>query len=126
MIKGIITILACSLLIAAMGIPLVFRKVPRNSLYGFRTKTTLRDDDTWYAANAFFGKGLILAGAITAVSMGVLYYTPNLAPDAFLKVTIATLVVPQFIMMLFTIRFIRKLKSPPGELEQDAEQKDNG
>jgi len=126
MIKGIVTVLACSLLIAALGIPLVLRKVPRNHIYGFRTKTTLRDDDTWFAANAFFGKGLMLAGAITAVSMVMLYYTPNLSPMAFLKVTIATLIVPQFIMMLFTVRFIRRLKSRPVEAVQEMEQKQDG
>ena len=35
-----------------MSIPLLFRWVPRNRLYGFRTAATLRDDAVWYDGDA--------------------------------------------------------------------------
>ena len=111
MIKGLITILGCSVLMAVLAIPLILRKVPRNRIYGYRTRTTLRDDETWYETNAYFGRGLLIASFITIISMIVLYYTPDLSPVLFLKATIAALVAPQFVMMLFTMRFIRKLES---------------
>lgn len=120
MIKGLITILACSVLMAVVAIPLILKKVPRNRIYGYRTRTTLRDDHTWYEVNAYFGRGLLTASLITIISMIFLYYTPNLAPVVFLKITIATLVAPQLIMMLFTMKFIRKLESR----RTDDEQKD--
>jgi uncharacterized membrane protein len=111
MIKGLITILACSVLMAVLAVPLILRKVPRNGIYGFRTHTTLRDDEMWYVTNAYFGRGLFIASLITIISMIVLYYTPDVSPVVFLKATIATLVAPQLVMMLFTMRFIRKLES---------------
>jgi uncharacterized membrane protein len=120
MVKGLITILACSVLMAVLAIPLILRKIPRNRIYGFRTRTTLRDDEMWYETNAYFGRGLLIASLITIVSMIVLYYTPDVSPVVFLKATIATLVAPQLIMMLFTMRFIRKLESQ----RTDDEQKD--
>jgi uncharacterized membrane protein len=118
MIKGLITILGCSILMAVLAVPLILRKVPRNRIYGFRTRTTLHDDEMWYETNAYFGRGLLIASLITIVSMIVLYYTPDVSPVVFLKATIATLVAPQLLMMLFTMRFIRKLKSRRTDDEQ--------
>jgi SdpI/YhfL family protein len=39
------------LLIIVLSIPMILRKVPRNSLYGFRTAYTLSSDEVWYRAN---------------------------------------------------------------------------
>ncbi|MHC4398384.1 MAG: SdpI family protein [Planctomycetota bacterium] len=53
--------------IAGLGIPLFFRLVPPNRLYGFRFKATFKDPDVWYAVNRegalwLFLTGLLLAG----------------------------------------------------------------
>jgi len=111
MIKGLLTVLGCSVLMAILAVPLMLRKVPRNRVYGYRTKATLRDDDLWYEANAFFGRGLFLASIFTVASMLFLYFTPDLSPALFLKAIVATLVAPQLVMMLMTVRYIRKLES---------------
>lgn len=39
--KGLITMLGCGLLLAVLAVPLVLRRVPRNIVYGFRTRATL-------------------------------------------------------------------------------------
>jgi len=69
LIDGLLTILGCSFPMAVVAVPLVLRKVPRNRIYGFRSKATLRNDRTRYEANAYFGRGLFAAGIVTAVSM---------------------------------------------------------
>jgi uncharacterized membrane protein len=56
------------LLFCALGIPLALRKIPPNSLYGFRTPKTLSRPDVWYAANHSMGVDLTIAGAIIAVA----------------------------------------------------------
>jgi hypothetical protein len=48
-----------------VSIPLIFRWVPRNGLYGFRVGATRRHDAVWYDVNArsgrhFLGLGVLL------------------------------------------------------------------
>ena len=42
--KGLVTVLICTLIFVIIAIPLILRKVPRNTIYGFRTPTTLAND----------------------------------------------------------------------------------
>jgi len=42
--KGLITMAGCALLFVIPAIPLMLRKVPRNIVYGHRTRKTLSDD----------------------------------------------------------------------------------
>jgi len=49
------------------SIPLAVGMVPRNRLYGFRTKKTLADDATWLRVNRFAGVAIMIAS--------VMYYT---------------------------------------------------
>ena len=53
------------LILIALGIPLIFRLVPRNWLYGTRTWRTLRGpEDHWYRQNVISGVVMVIAGAI--------------------------------------------------------------
>lgn len=69
---GQIVLLATYLLTSAVlvgsGIPLYQRKVGRNNWFGLRTKLTMRDDDTWFAANHVAGRWLIITGIGTGLS----------------------------------------------------------
>jgi len=47
-----------------LSIPLALGLIPRNRLYGFRTKRTLADDATWYRINRFAGFAIMIASAI--------------------------------------------------------------
>ena len=47
-----------------MSIPLLFRWVPRNRLYGFRVAATLRDDVVWYEVNARSARHFLLLGLV--------------------------------------------------------------
>lgn len=69
------------LLQIVLSVPMVQRRVKRNHLYGFRTRKTLRDDRTWYAANEYCGKLLIVAGAVQCIGsillLPVCYFLPE-------------------------------------------------
>ena len=52
-----------SVLIMLVAVPLIFRLVPRNWFYGFRTPRTLASDAVWYPANQVCGVALLAAGA---------------------------------------------------------------
>jgi len=52
----------------ALGLPLVFRLVPRNWLYGTRTLRTLRgSDETWYRQNVITGVLMVTIGVAWSV-----------------------------------------------------------
>lgn len=51
--------------VIALGVPLIFRLVPRNWLYGMRTPRTLRTtEEIWYIQNTITGCALVIGGAI--------------------------------------------------------------
>jgi uncharacterized membrane protein len=55
-----------SCLVALLGLPLYFGKIPPNRFYGFRTEQTLADPDVWYPVNRVAGGWMVVTGAITA------------------------------------------------------------
>jgi len=74
----------CALLVA-LSVPLVLKRIPRNSIYGFRTVATLARDDIWYRANVFAGWALIVAGVVSAA---VLAYMPSLSAPTVIAGTV--------------------------------------
>jgi uncharacterized membrane protein len=53
-----------ALLLFIVALPLIFGVIPRNRLYGFRTRKTLSDDVIWYSVNRFTGIAIVIASAI--------------------------------------------------------------
>jgi hypothetical protein len=107
--KGLITILGCALLFALLAVPLILRKVPRNVVYGFRSRATLSDDRVWYEANAHFGRGLLIASIISAIAIAVLYWVGCLSPGLFLNASVVALFAPLLAAVFATARFIRTI-----------------
>jgi uncharacterized membrane protein len=107
--KGLVTILACNVLFALVALPLVFRKVPRNGFYGYRTRATLSQDFVWYEANAYFGRSLLVASVVGCVAAVYLYRSGAFEPGTYLKVSLAVLVAPALVAALLTSRYVRAL-----------------
>lgn len=55
-------------LFVLLAIPLIVGIVPRNYLYGFRSRRTLQSDALWYPVNRVAGVLLALAGLAWGVS----------------------------------------------------------
>ncbi len=108
-VKGLVTVLACAAVLAGLALPMVLKKVPRNLVYGYRTRLTLSDDHVWYEANAYFGRGLLLACLASVSGILVLCRLPGLTPRAFIDLTVAVLVAPLAAAVLATWRFTRTL-----------------
>jgi uncharacterized membrane protein len=107
--KGLVTVLAVDAVIVLISIPLILRKVPRNVVYGFRTRATLGDDLVWYEANAYFGRRLVVSSLICAAVVLVLYDMNGVSGRFFFAATIAALVVPSLVTTLLTFRYVRTL-----------------
>jgi hypothetical protein len=107
--KGVLTLEGCAILFAILAIPLMLRKVPRNVLYGYRTRRTLRDDNVWYDANAHFGRGLFIASITSVIAVFVLSSAHFLSPQVLLPVCVVALVAPSAIAGLATAAYIRRI-----------------
>jgi len=53
-----------ALLFFIVALPLIIGVIPRNRLYGFRTRKTLSDDAVWYPVNRAAGVAIVIASAV--------------------------------------------------------------
>jgi uncharacterized membrane protein len=56
------------LVLVAISIPLIMRKVPPNSFYGCRTRRALSNPKIWYEANHISGIDFCIGGFVVFVS----------------------------------------------------------
>jgi len=105
--KGLITILVCYAVFSLLSIPLILRKIPRNPVYGYRTRATLSDDMLWYKANAYFGLRLLIASILSACIAVALHMYQGISPAIYLKISVVLLVAPAIAAVLLTVRFVR-------------------
>lgn len=61
------TVFLLSVVVMAISLPLILRRIPPNGFYGFRTPRTLANPHLWYGANAFTGWALLLAALATTL-----------------------------------------------------------
>lgn len=109
--KGFFTVLGLSIALILVAIPLALGKVPPNVVYGFRTRATLSSEETWYDANAYFGRRLIIACLCGVLAAWALYVLKPFPPDVFLPVSLVVLVAPTLVAAVATARFVKTL--PP-------------
>jgi len=107
--KGVITVLACDALFCLVSIPLILRRVPPNPVYGYRTRTTLRDADVWYKANAHFGRWFLAASIGTAAAFLLFTRVVSTTPDVFLPISVIALGLPVLLAGVSTSRFVSRL-----------------
>ncbi len=107
--KGLITVLGCDAVLAILAIPLALGKVPRNVVYGFRTRTTLSSDRVWFETNAYFGRGLLAASLVSALLIAALYGLGNGLGKAFLPASVGALVGPLLAATVAAFRHSRRI-----------------
>jgi uncharacterized BrkB/YihY/UPF0761 family membrane protein len=79
------------LVMAALSVPLILRKVPMNRAYGIRTRKAFASESNWFAINAFGGR-LFLGLGLFLVVFG--YFGGGLAPGPTSPWAPAFLIVP--------------------------------
>jgi uncharacterized membrane protein len=99
-----ISFLVVSGAVAAAAMPLAFKLVPPNRLYGFRTGQTLSDRRLWFRVNRFAGWALLLAAAASI-------FTYLLAPELASGRSFAGLlvfVVPLVLALVASAAYLRR------------------
>jgi uncharacterized membrane protein len=89
------------LLVLLLAIPLIFRRVPPNALYGVRTKASFASDSDWYRINAIGGRYLAVSGLVILAVGVVGFFLPVSARDSY---SISAAVVTLLAVILPCIR----------------------
>jgi uncharacterized membrane protein len=108
--KTIFSFIAPSIVFILAAIPLIFKKVPPNSAYGFRVAKTLANPEIWYKANKFGGIGVLVSGLITLITCLWLYLNQDsFSADSINTIGFSFFLIPIVISVIITLRYIRKL-----------------
>jgi hypothetical protein len=97
------------LLLAALSIPMIMRKIPPNGLYGFRVKKTMDNPEIWYPVNAYSGKWLLAASLVQALAAVVAFYIPGITLDVYAYLVLAVWVVVFGAALTISIRYLNSI-----------------
>ena len=101
-----ISLIIVGLVGIGLSIPMLRNRIPRNQVYGLRTKLTLSSDEIWYPANRFAAKLLIAWGIVN-----VLTAIPALRMLPLSNTTQLVLCIPPLSIValcLFCMRWVNK------------------
>jgi uncharacterized membrane protein len=79
----LVVFLLSGMLMTGLGLPLIFRWVGPNGIYGFRVRRTLADRAVWFAANRYSGCWLTATGLVEMLVAGGLYPVAGLSVGAY-------------------------------------------
>jgi uncharacterized membrane protein len=109
---------AAGVLLMAVAVPLMLRRVPPNGWYGVRLPATLADRAVWYDANARSGRDLfVLGGLFTALVLGLPRVAPGVAGLARILVPMGAMSIGTIVVlvraMLHAERLLAARRGPP-------------
>lgn len=109
MVVPLVLFVASGLLLAALLVPLIFRKVPPNYWYGFRVGATLEKEEVWYPANEYAGRRLCWVGVATVVAAVGLFLIPVNNVGVYASIVGGIVVVGLLVTLVQSILYLRPL-----------------
>ena len=106
--------IASGVLLSALAMPLILRRVPPNALYGFRVQQTLDSPVLWYRVNAYAGRRLLAAGLCTVVAGLALFPVPQISVDAYTLGRTAVSAVVLITGFVQSFRYMRQIEANRG------------
>ena len=97
------------LVVAGIGIPLAQRRIKPNSWYGVRFGRIMKDEELWYAVNAYVGRWLLVLGLLTTVLALVLAAIPGISILKYTFVVLGIVAVGTLLATFFSWRYFRSL-----------------
>lgn len=97
------------LLLAALAVPMVQRRIKPNLFYGFRVPKAYKSDAIWYEINAYAGVRLLIGGLVIAVAAVVLALIPNLSFDVYSILIAVVLVAAMSVGMIQSFRYLNEI-----------------
>ena len=100
--------IASGLLLAALSVPLILRRIPPNGAYGFRVRQTMENPRLWYEVNAYAGRRLLVTGLGTLLSAILLAQLSWLTVDVYAMSELAVFLVLLGVTLIQSILYLRK------------------
>ncbi len=75
--------LIAGMLLVALSLPLIFKIVRPNPIYGFRVAKSIDNPEIWYAVNSYSGKRILVAGVSILIAAVLFYWIPGISVDAY-------------------------------------------
>ena len=110
----IVTLTTGLILIVMSVIAIRFPPKKINSTYGYRTKASMRNQQTWEEANRYSSKLMLLCGAILAVTGLLSFFMSSLNQTSTITGTILTLLC-SLLPIPLTERHLKKLFDKEGK-----------
>lgn len=96
-------------LLIALSVPLVQRRIKPNMWYGVRLRKTMQNLSIWYDVNAHAGRGMIVTGAATVVAAVVLALIPNIDIDVYSIGVLVVLMITLSGALILSLRYMNTL-----------------
>lgn len=116
-ISGVVVPGLLAMLFIIIGLPLAFRKIKRNYLYGYRLSFyVMNNDDIWYTVNEIGGKHLVIIGCILVVIsiLALFYIGRSEIQGVFLTIGLLTSVIGIALSWWKTLSIARKIAKDKG------------
>lgn len=98
----------CGCVFIGLAIPLVRRKIPRNSWYGVRIRKAFQSDELWYDINAYGGREFII-WSIPIVLTGIACFFFPLDESSpyplVLALSVGSVVLFSMVAMIRTLKY---------------------
>ena len=108
-----ITFLLSGLLIFLACLPLFYRKIPMNSLYGMRTKSSFRSEEAWYHLNEVGGMVFAMIGFPMIMAGSIGFFLPesmlNILSYCVTAVTFLSLFAAIFFFVVYSNRYVKNV-----------------
>jgi uncharacterized membrane protein len=97
------------LLFAALGRPLMRRKIGPNAIYGFRVGKTLSDPKVWYDANEYCGRCFFWYGVTLALCGIVLFFIPAVDGLDYMATLPVVVLVGLLVCVILSSRYLDRI-----------------
>ncbi len=97
------------LLLVVVALPMLWGKVPPNSLYGLRVAATMENPALWYPVNGHAAKRLIVSGVCLAAAAILLWLVPGITVGGYALGCLAVFAVVFGVGLAQSFRYLRAL-----------------
>lgn len=103
-----VTILLTGVLTLLISLPLKFRKIPMNGVYGIRIPAAFKSNERWYEINAYGGRVLANWSWLTTATGVIGLFLPEDFRDGYALASLIIMVVALFIPILQILHWSRQ------------------
>jgi len=95
--------------LALLSLPLIYKKIKPNPLYGFRVRRTLENPEVWYKANEYAGERMLRVGICISLAALLLFFIPGITLEIYSLGVLGVVVAGLTIAVIQSVRYLNRL-----------------